>query len=693
MKLIYAVAIILVTAFALFLPLNHDIASAQTTCVQSLTGAVTNGAWTSDCVSENDADIGTFYARFYTFTLDEPADVTITLTSDIDTYLYLLSGTGKDGAAVRHTAEPDGTSSRIQETLQAGDYTIEATTYYIRETGDFTLTTSGIGGATTPSPSPTPPAPSPTPAPSPSPTPAPSPTPPPSPSPTPSPPPTPSECVDTLGGASATVDGAWASNCLSQNRSDDGEYYARYYTFTLDRQQDVIISLTSRTDAYLFLLDGSGMNGDVLAENDDYEGRNSRIRATLGAGAYTIEATTYAAGAIGDFTLAIRRPDLEALTALYNATDGANWVDNANWLTNAPLSEWHGITTDDQGRITEIYLIGNGLTGTIPPEVGDLAHLEGLYLARNELSGAIPAQLGDLSALQRLMLFDNKLSGLIPAQLGFLSDLEQLNLGRNELSGEIPAPLGRLSNLQGLHLTRNRLSGEIPDELGELASLRTLALGSNELSGEVPRELADMSSLTHLYLWGNDLTGYEFMPRLGELSNLQFLDIGGNRIEGSLALPQLAQLDNLSGLGIHGSELTDAELLPYIGSLQGLEFLNISGNRLSDAQTLARLANITTLQRLAIHGNRFSGELPRAMTQLSLMRIFYFHDNAGLCAPADAEFQQWLQAVNDFQGDICTGTPAQSPIPNQAPTPNNAGADQLASVPDSSGGPDSINES
>ena len=95
MKLIYAAAIILVTAFALFLPLNQDIASAQTTCVQSLTGAVTNGAWTSDCVSENDTDIGTFYARFYTFTLDEPADVTITLTSDIDTYLYLLRRHGQ----------------------------------------------------------------------------------------------------------------------------------------------------------------------------------------------------------------------------------------------------------------------------------------------------------------------------------------------------------------------------------------------------------------------------------------------------------------------------------------------------------------------------------------------------------------------------------------------------------------------
>ena len=80
-------------------------------CVMPIDGDATiSGAWTSDCVSENDADIGAFYARFYTFTLVEPADITITLASDIDTYLYLLSGAGKDGATVRETADPDGTS-------------------------------------------------------------------------------------------------------------------------------------------------------------------------------------------------------------------------------------------------------------------------------------------------------------------------------------------------------------------------------------------------------------------------------------------------------------------------------------------------------------------------------------------------------------------------------------------------------
>ena len=39
--------------------------------------------------------------------------------------------------------------------------------------------------------------------------------------------------------------------------------------------------------------------------------------------------------------------DREALVALYNATDGANWPRNENWLSDVPLGEWQGVTTDD----------------------------------------------------------------------------------------------------------------------------------------------------------------------------------------------------------------------------------------------------------------------------------------------------------------------------------------------------------
>ena len=48
--------------------------------------------------------------------------------------------------------------------------------------------------------------------------------------------------------------------------------------------------------------------------------------------------------------------DWEVLAALYNATVGPNWKDNDNWLNDAPIGEWHGITTDGNGRVIELDL-------------------------------------------------------------------------------------------------------------------------------------------------------------------------------------------------------------------------------------------------------------------------------------------------------------------------------------------------
>ena len=67
--------------------------------------------------------------------------------------------------------------------------------------------------------------------------------------------------------------------------------------------------------------------------------------------------------------------DRAALVALYNATGGANWGNNGNWLSNAPMGEWHGVTTDSDGRVTHLDLRTNQLTGEIPAELGDLTNL------------------------------------------------------------------------------------------------------------------------------------------------------------------------------------------------------------------------------------------------------------------------------------------------------------------------------
>ena len=134
--------------------------------------------------------------------------------------------------------------------------------------------------------------------------------------------------------------------------------------------------------------------------------------------------------------------DREALVVLYNATDGENWNRSDNWLSDAPLGEWEGVTTNNDGRVTELRLVANDLRGEIPAELGSLSNLEVLWLQRLEQ----PAELGSLSNL----IHNNRyLMGEIPAELGRLSNLVQLDLSGNPfMEGEIPPELGSLSNLE-----------------------------------------------------------------------------------------------------------------------------------------------------------------------------------------------------------------------------------------------------
>ena len=85
--------------------------------------------------------------------------------------------------------------------------------------------------------------------------------------------------------------------------------------------------------------------------------------------------------------------DREALIALYEATDGPNWVNNENWLSDVPTDDWHRVDTDAGGRVVRLNLSYSQLSDEIPSELGNLSNLVGLELWDNRLSGCIPAVL------------------------------------------------------------------------------------------------------------------------------------------------------------------------------------------------------------------------------------------------------------------------------------------------------------
>ena len=357
-------------------------------------------------------------------------------------------------------------------------------------------------------------------------------------------------------------------------------------------------------------------------------------------------------------------PDRPALVALYNATGGANWTNNDSWLTNAPISQWHGVTTDSEGRVTELNLTSNQIKGEIPPELASLTNLKVLALGGNELTGSTPDELGSLSKLQVLYLWGNQFTGAIPPELGNLPGLVKLGLSENRLTGQIPPQLSSLTNLRYFSLFDNQLSGPVPTWMGSLADLQELYLSQNQLSGAIPSELGSLSKLQVLYLWGNQLTG-PIPASLGGLANLEQLALSQNQLSGAIP-SELGSLTNLRYFSLFDNQLS-GPVPTWMGSLADLQELYLSQNQLSGAipselgslsklQVLylwgnqltgpipASLGGLANLEQLALSQNQLSGAIPSELGSLTNLRYFSLFDNQ-LSGPVPT----WIGSLADLQ--------------------------------------------
>ena len=316
--------------------------------------------------------------------------------------------------------------------------------------------------------------------------------------------------------------------------------------------------------------------------------------------------------------------DRAVLEALYEATGGADWTNAANWTTELPLDSWHGVTVDeDNGRVTGLALVDNGLAGPLPSVVAGLRRLETLNLGRNDLTGPIPVALGDLARLESLDLEQNDLIGPIPDALQRLWRLRHLDLAWNDLTGPVPPWLGDRSGLQTLYLGGNDLTGPIPSELGRLVDLVGLQLSWNDLTGgPVPAWLGDMKRLRWLYLAGLDLTG-PIPSELEALTELEHLYLNSNNLTGPVPA--------------------------WLGELGDLEVLSLGNTALSGPlpDELGSKENLSTVNLSYTWG--LSGPLPSALHRGSddaNLNIFL----SGVCAPAD--WLDWLETIR-FAGRLC----------------------------------------
>ena len=330
--------------------------------------------------------------------------------------------------------------------------------------------------------------------------------------------------------------------------------------------------------------------------------------------------------------------DRDVLVALHEATGGVDWDRRRNWLSDLSLNTWYGVKVNDDGYVTEVDLRYNNLTGSLPPVLGDLAHIEKLRLFGNELTGEIPPELGKLTNLLDLALSSNRLEGSIPPELGEMVSLVDLSLHRNKVSGPLPAELGRLRNLRSIGLENNLIDGGIPPELGNLKALEDLTLSKNSITGAIPPELGNLSNLEFLSLFENGLSG-EIPPELGNLKKLGTLSLADNELTGDIP-PELANLSELTELHLGRNRLS-GPIPSELADISSLTTLALFTNNLSGPLP-AELGGLENLENLRLSRNPgLSGLVPRSLLNIESLSSLTTYET-GLCAQIDAAFRSWL---------------------------------------------------
>ena len=168
-----------------------------------------------------------------------------------------------------------------------------------------------------------------------------------------------------------------------------------------------------------------------------------------------------------------------ALATLYFSTNGPSWSQTQGWLTQDDECSWFstgGVGARCSNNVfTTLDLGFNGLSGSIPPEIGLLTGLTRIDLSGGVgpgVGGILPSDLSSLTALETLLLHDNAISGPLPPGIGAWSNLRILGLQNNGMTGILPVEIGDMGQLTYIDVSFNSFRGALPNSIGNLEQLQ-----------------------------------------------------------------------------------------------------------------------------------------------------------------------------------------------------------------------------
>nr|GMD15435.1 receptor protein kinase TMK1-like [Ipomoea batatas] len=232
-------------------------------------------------------------------------------------------------------------------------------------------------------------------------------------------------------------------------------------------------------------------------------------------------------------------------------------------------------------RVTKIQVGKQGLSGSLPPNLGNLSALTIFEVMENGLTGALP-NLAGLASLQRILLNGNAFTSIPPNFFAGMTSLETVSLDNNPFSPwPFPESLKDASPLRSFSAINCSISGTMPDIFisSNFPSLTDLRLSFNSLSGPLPPSFSG-SSLQTLWLNGQKGDSSSLNGSIAVLQNMTALTqvwLHSNSFSGPI--PDLSGLNSLQDFSVRDNSLT-GPVPDSLTKLSSLKVVNLTNNML-----------------------------------------------------------------------------------------------------------------
>ena len=283
-------------------------------------------------------------------------------------------------------------------------------------------------------------------------------------------------------------------------------------------------------------------------------------------------------------------------------------------------------------KLLTVVFNAASISGNIPQDIVKMRNLQnflGCVMDGEGFTGRLPEDIGNMTELRVLCLGGNNLTGQIPRSISRLKKLYYLDLRNSPgmMHGHL-SDLFASPPLTDLYVSGVELIGEMPPTLP--AKITFLVLPGNNISGKLPQTFPTTTNLSVLNLANNQLTG-DIPGRLLHLPGMQMIDLSQNKFSSinrgrpwsknaSTTVKSYVSLAGNRNLAINFKSFMEL-FSKRVDFVESSSILNLS---YCDIKSPV-LANVFYLKRMStcdLRGNRFYGVLPEFFQDFSFLTYF-----------------------------------------------------------------------